>query len=198
MGKFIVTIAREYGSGGRTVAQLVAKKLGVSFYDNKMLERTAEESGLAKEVIAEAEQKKTNSFLYSLYMNSMELPISDKIFIVQSKIIRQISEQESAVIVGRCADYVLSEYSPCIRVFLHAPLEERVKRAVEEYGVSSRNPQFTVIRKDKDRSSYYNYFTDKKWGKAQNYDIALSTSIGLEECADIIVKYVKTVIGKEE
>ena len=131
-------------------------------------------------------------------MNSMELPISDKIFIVQSKIIRQISEQESAVIVGRCADYVLSEYSPCIRVFLHAPLEERVKRAVEEYGVSSRNPQFTVIRKDKDRSSYYNYFTDKKWGKVQNYDIALSTSIGLEECADIIVKYVKTVIGKEE
>ena len=111
---------------------------------------------------------------------------------------REMAEKSDCVIVGRCADYVLSEYSPCIRVFLHAPLEERVKRAVEEYGVSSRNPQFTVIRKDKDRSSYYNYFTDKKWGKVQNYDIALSTSIGLEECADIIVKYVKTVIGKEE
>ena len=189
MGKFIVTIAREYGSGGRNVAQLVAKKLGVSFYDNKMLERTAEESGLAKEVIAEAEQKKTNSFLYSLYMNSMELPISDKIFIVQSKIIRQISEQGSAVIVGRCADYVLREQYSTFDVFVHSTDDFRCERICEHDNMSKEEALNVIRQKDKARRRHYKYYTERNWGECLNYDLCVNTATcGIDEAAEIIAK----------
>ena len=202
--KRIITIGREFGSGGREFGRRIAEKLQIAYFDQEIITEIAKRTAMSEEYVRQIEEMRpTMSFPiqigHSFYMTSDAMFHPDlSIYTKQHDLLRELAMKSDCVIVGRCADYVLSEYSPCRRVFLHAPLEERVKRAVEEYGVSSRNPQFTVIRKDKDRSSYYNYFTDKKWGKVQNYDIALSTSIGLEECADIIVKYVKTVIGKEE
>jgi len=158
MGIPVITIAREYGSGGRLIGEELAKSLGIPFYDKELILLAAKKSGFSEEYIRRTEQIKSASFLYSLYMTSQVLPMSDQIFLVQSKIIQELAEEGPCVIVGRCADYVLRNNPNCMNIFIHAPLEERMRRASEEYGETAANMEDFVRKQDKKRSSYYNYF----------------------------------------
>ncbi|WP_313524634.1 cytidylate kinase-like family protein [Anaerotignum sp.] len=192
----IITISRQYGSGGRIVGKLLAERLGIPFYDNELITLAAEKTGLSKECFVNAEETSAGNLLLSLTtltpsIDSYGLPLNEKIFLVQSQVIKEVAEKGSCVIVGRSADYVLSDTENCINVFLQADLKDRVKRAVSQYGLSEKNAESTVIKTDKRRAGYYSYFTGLKWGKADNYDLILNTSrMDLEKIVDVIEKYV--------
>ena len=197
MKKFVITVSREYGSGGRRIGRLVAEKLGVNFYDGELLSLVAKESGYTEEFVRQNDQKKTQSLLYHLYIGSQILPASDMIFIAQSRVIKDLYAKESCVIVGRCADYILRGKENVINIFVHAPLESRVARVRDGYGEKADNYKAYVMKKDKSRVAYYNYFADDAWGKAQTYDISINSDIGIEESVDIIVDYIKAKFGEE-
>lgn len=182
----VITIAREYGSGGRLIGEEVAKRLGIPFYDKELILLAAKKSGLSEDYIRRTEQIKSASFLYSLYMTSQVLPMSDQIFLVQSKIIKELAEKGPCVIVGRCADYVLRHMDTCMNVFVHAPIEERVQRAEKVYKDDAANMEDFVKKQDKKRASYYNYFAQSKWGNAHNYHLAINSTLGLEKTAQLI------------
>ncbi len=182
----VITIAREYGSGGRLIGEALAKSLDIPFYDKELILLAAKKSGLSEEYIRRTEQVKSASFLYSLYMTSQVLPMSDQIFLVQSKIIRELADMGPCVIVGRCADYVLRSYDNCMNVFIHAPMEERIRRAQEEYGDEVNNMEDYIRKQDKRRSSYYNYFSQNKWGNAHNYHLSISSTIGIDRTTELI------------
>lgn len=192
----VITISRQYGSGGRMVGQLLAERLGIPFYDNELINLAAEKTGLSKECFSNAEETSASNLLLSLTtltpsLDSYGLPLSEKIFLVQSQVIKEVAEKGSCVIVGRSADYVLSDMENCINVFLQADLKDRVERAITEYGLTEKNVENTVIKTDKRRASYYSYFTGLKWGRTENYDLILNTSrMDLEKIADVIEKYV--------
>ena len=182
----VITISREYGSGGRAIGERVAKELGVPFYDKQLILMAAKESGLSEEYIKKTEQMKSTSFLYGLYMGAQQLPMNDQIFLVQSKIIRQIAEEGPCVIVGRCADYVLRERKDLLNVFIHAPLEYRAQRAREVYEKQAGNMEDFVKKKDKKRASFYNYFSQNKWGDARHYHLAISSEYGVDFAVSVI------------
>ena len=182
----VITISREYGSGGRAIGERLAKELGIPFYNKELILMAAKESGLSEEYIKKTEQIKSTSFLYGLYMGAQQLPMSDQIFLVQSKIIRQIAEEGPCVIVGRCADYVLRERKDLLNVFIHAPLEYRAQRAREVYEKQAGNMEDFVKKKDKKRASFYNYFSQNKWGDARHYHLAISSEYGVDFAVSVI------------
>ena len=192
----IITISRQYGSGGRIVGKKLADALGVPFYDNELINLAAEKTGLSKECFKEAENTSTGNLLFSITslasgMDSCGLPLSEKIFLVQSQVIKEVAEEGSCVIVGRSANYVLSENPNCINVFLQADLKDRVERAVRHYDLPEKNAEAAVIKTDERRANYYNYFTGGKWGKAENYDLILNTSrLDLDHVVEVIKAYV--------
>ncbi len=192
----IITISRQYGSGGRIVGKKLADALGVPFYDNELINLAAEKTGLSKECFKEAENTSAGNLLFSITslasgMDSCGLPLSEKIFLVQSQVIKEVAEEGSCVIVGRSANYVLSENPNCINVFLQADLKDRVERAVRHYDLPEKNAEAAVIKTDKRRANYYNYFTGGKWGKAENYDLILNTSrLDLDHVVEVIKTYV--------
>jgi cytidylate kinase len=190
MEKFYITIGREYGSGGRLIGQQVAKELNIAFYDRELIVLAARESGFAEEFVQKMEQKRTISFINNLYMTGYELPVSEKIFLAQSKVIQKVAEEGSCVIVGRCADYVLRDKPNCFKVFIHAPIEERIKRIREEYKEDQSNLEDYIRKQDKNRASYYNYYTHKKWGRAQNYHLCIDSSIGISTAVRMIKELV--------
>lgn len=193
----VITISRQYGSGGRIVAQKLAEKLNIPFYDNELINLAAEKTGLSKECFHEAESASTGNLLLSLTtltptIDSYGLPLNEKIFLVQSQVIKEVAEQGSCVIVGRCADYVLAEYPNCINIFIHADLEERVQRATQLYHLDSKHPESDVLKTDKKRAGYYSYFTGHKWGKLENYDLAIDTSkMALDDIVDVLKYYIE-------
>ena len=156
----------------------------------------AKESGYTEEFVRQNDQKKTQSLLYHLYIGSQILPASDMIFIAQSRVIKDLYAKESCVIVGRCADYILRGKENVINIFVHAPLESRVARVRDGYGEKADNYKAYVMKKDKSRVAYYNYFADDAWGKAQTYDISINSDIGIEKSVDIIVDYIKAKFGE--
>ena len=180
------TISREYGSGGRAIGERLAKELGIPFYNKELILMAAKESGLSEEYIKKTEQIKSTSFLYGLYMGAQQLPMNDQIFLVQSKIIRQIAEEGPCVIVGRCADYVLRERKDLLNVFIHAPLEYRAQRAREVYEKQAGNMEDFVKKKDKKRASFYNYSPQNKWGDARHYHLAISSEYGVDFAVSVI------------
>ena len=182
----VITISREYGSGGRAIGERLAKELGIPFYNKELILMAAKESGLSEEYIKKTEQIKSTSFLYGLYMGAQQLPMNDQIFLVQSKIIRQIAEEGPCVIVGRCADYVLAGRENTINVFIHAPLEYRAQRAREVYEKQAGNMEDFVKKKDKKRASFYNYFSQNKWGDARHYHLAISSEYGVDFAVSVI------------
>ncbi len=196
MKKTVITITREYGSGGRDIGKLVAEKLGIKYYDGELLSLVAKESGYTEDFIRQNDQKRTQSLLYHLYIGSQILPASDMIFIAQSRVIKDLYNKESCIIVGRCADYVLRECENVINVFIHAPLEKRVERVRDVYKEAAENYKAYVQKKDKSRIAYYNYFADDQWGKAQNYDICVNSEVGIEKTVDIIVDYIRAKAGE--
>ncbi len=187
----VITIAREYGSGGRLIGEQLAKSLGIPFYDKELILLAAKKSGFSEEYIRKTEQMKSASFLYSLYMTSQVLPMSDQIFLLQSKIIKEMAEKGPCVLVGRCADYVLRDMPNCMNVFIHAPLEERVRRASEDYGDVESGLEDYVRKQDKRRSAYYSYFSQNKWGSATHYHLCVNSTIGLEASTNLIEQAVQ-------
>lgn len=194
-----ITIAREFGSGGHEIGELVAKKLGYSFYDNNLIDLSATESGLTPEYIKQHEQKLANSLLFDLYEQNFayvneQMPPLDTLFMVQSKVIREISEKESCVIVGRCADFVLKGHPHCLKVFIHASTEFRKQRAVEEYGIVPTLVGKELEKKDRDRKNYCRHYTQKVWGESSNYNLTIdSSAFGIEQSAQLIVDAIKNL-----
>ena len=197
----LITISREYGSGGRIIGKLVAEKLGVPFYDKEIIDMAVEQSGLSKEVVETAELRAKSSFSYSLAsaMNFGEgisaepVSVNEKLFITQFDIIRQIGETNEGVIIGRCADYVLKDLPGVTNIFIYGEFEDRVKRSVELYGDDAAKAEKYVKDYDKARANYYNYHTSQKWGEFTNYNLAINSSyISMEQAANLIVEYVNT------
>ena len=191
MSNRIITIGREFGSGGRTIGREVAKKLGIPCYDQELIEKMAEESGFTREYV---EKESENASLGSWAASALGMdgtytaPTNqDRLWAVQSRIIREIAEKESCVIVGRCADVTLEDKADLLRVFIHADFDARAKRIVEKYGETEIPTEKRLRDKDKRRALYYQFYTDRKWGDIENYDIILNSSaLGLERCVDII------------
>lgn len=173
----VITISREYGSGGRAIGEKLAKELGIPFYNKELILMAAKESGLSEEYIKKAEQQKSTSFLYGLYMGAQQLPMNDQIFLIQSKIIREIAEKGPCVIVGRCADYVLRDADVrLLRVFVSAPEEQRIARKMEQEHLTQPQAVRLLRKMDKQRRKYYETYTHHVWGDSTNYDLCIDTS----------------------
>lgn len=191
MKKTTVTISREYGSGGRIIGKKLAEELGFAFYDGELLSLVAKESGYTEEFVRQNDQKKTQSFLYHLYVGSQLLPASDMIFIAQAKAIKDLAQKGNCVIVGRCADYVLRGYDNVVNLFIQAPLESRAARVRDEYGEKADNYPAYIRKKDKERVAYYNYFADDAWGKVQTYDLSINSDIGTDAAVKLAAEYIR-------
>ncbi len=197
MGNTIITIGREAGSGGRMIGRMVAEKLGFGFYDKELLERASKDSGLCQEIFENHDEKSNSSFLYSLVMDTYSLgynstlfhetPINQKVFLAQFETIKKIAEEESCVIVGRCADYALADNKGLLSVFIQAPRQVRRQHLMNSRGLDAKQAKEIVKKTDKQRSSYYNYYTSRTWGAANNYDLCLNSDMfGYEGCVDLI------------
>lgn len=189
--KYVITIGREYGSGGRFIGRLVAEKLGIPFYDNELLIEAAKESGLSPSIFESYDEKQDGFLGGGLGMYSYDMTLSQKVFLAQFEAIKRIAQEGSCVIVGRCADFVLKDCDNVCSIFICAPMEEKVKRAVEFYGLKPEKAESQIVKKDKKRRGYYNFYTDLDWGKASNYDLCLNSKIGIENSVKVIVNYVK-------
>ena len=189
----IITIGREYGTGGREIGQKLALRLGIPFYDRELITRAAKKTGFDEKLFEQLDKRATNSFLYSLTMfgsvglNGMSL--TDQLYLAQSNVIREMAEESSCVIVGRCADFILQDKADCLKVFIHADLAFRAKRIVEVYGEREQSPEERLRDKDKRRAAYHRFYTNMKWGHAQNYHLTLDSGvIGIDKCVDIIAQ----------
>ena len=197
----LVTISREYGSGGRKIGKILAEKLGVPLYDKEIIDMAVEKSGLSRDIIETAELRAKSSFSYSLssamsfgegYIGD-NVSLNEKLFITQVDVINQIASMGEGVIVGRCADYILREIPGVTNVFIHAELEDRIRRSIDEYGADPQKAKSIVQTYDKARANYYNYHTCQKWGEYSNYNLSINSSyITEEEAANLIVSYIET------
>ena len=184
----VITISREFGSGGRTIGKSVATQLGIPCYDSELIHKIASESGFTENYIKDAGEYAPGGFLTSALSNRAFGPTNeDYLWNVQYKIITDLAEKESCVIVGRCADYILREKADCLRVFIHASMEYRSERIVKVYGEREESAEQRLRVKDKRRAAYHRFYTDMKWGDARNYHVCLdSGELGIEKCAEII------------
>ncbi len=198
-GNLVISIGRQCGSGGKVIGQMVADKLGIKCYDKELLTRAAKESGLCEELFETHDEKPTISFLYSLVMDTyslgyttsayMDMPINHKIFLAQFDTIKKLAEEESCVIVGRCADYALAENPNMVSVFITSDDDHRMERLSKLYNVTPAKAKDIMVKTDKKRSSYYNYYSSKKWGDSRSYDFCINSSVlGVEGTADMIIK----------
>ncbi|HIW21882.1 MAG TPA: cytidylate kinase-like family protein [Candidatus Dorea intestinavium] len=198
--KTIITIGRQYGSGGREIGYRVAKDLGIKLYDKEMLDRAAKESGIAEELFESHDEKPTNSFLYSLVMDTYSLgyssaytdmPINYKIFLAQFDAIKKMAQEGPCIFVGRCADYALEDNENLLSLFIHGDFDARVARISRDHKVSEGKAKEMIHKTDKRRASYYNYYTNKKWGDAETYCACLnSAKFGIDGCVDAIKRLI--------
>lgn len=207
----IITIGREYGSAGREIGRRIAEDFGIKLYDKEMLARAAKESGICEEIFESHDEKPTNSFLYSLVMDTYsmgysgntytDMPINHKVFLAQFDAIKKIADEGPCILVGRCADYALESYKNVVSVFIHADLDARIRRIARIYDLTDAKAKDRILKTDKQRSSYYNYYTNKKWSNADSYELCLnSAELGIEGTAKAIEQYVmlKESINKED
>lgn len=198
----VITIGRQFGSGGHEIGEKVAAYFGIKYYDRELLTRAAKESGFCEEMLQNHDEMPTNSFLYNLVMDTysfgyntsafVDMPISHKVFLAQFDAIKKIAEEEPCVIVGRCADYALADYKNCIHLFIYGDEEHKIKRIMEKYDLTESKARDMMIKKDKQRQSYYNYYSTKKWGRADSYDLCVNSSIlGVEGTVKLIAQYVE-------
>ena len=197
----VITIGREFGSGGHEIGMKLAEKLGIKCYDKELLQLAAKNSGLCEELFASQDEKPTNSFLYSLVMDTyslgysnsyVDMPINHKVFLAQFDTIKKLAENESCVIVGRCADYAREDDPNCVSVFIKAPMKDRVERIKKIYNITDSKASDLIQKTDKKRASYYNYYSSKKWGEARSYDLCLDSSdLGIEGAISLICEYIK-------
>ena len=202
MKNYIVTIAREYGSGGRECGKKLAELTGYKFYDKDLITLAAQKSGMSTDALNSVDEKAASSLLYTLAlgssiynsgMGSVNLPINDKLFVVQSQIIKDIANSgEGAIIVGRCADYVLSERDNVVKIYITSDFDTRVNTVMKRHDLTQSQARDLIIKTDKRRSNYYSYYTGEKWGKADKYDVVVSTARnGIDGAAGLISDYIK-------
>lgn len=196
-GNLIITIGRECGSGGRHIGQKLAEVMGVKCYDKELLNLAAKNSGLCRELFETHDEKPTSSFLYSLVMDTyslgytnsayMDMPINHKIFLAQFDTIKKLASEESCVIIGRCADYALAEFPNVVTVFICADEDVKIKTLQERYQVSESQAKDIMVKTDKKRASYYNYYSSKRWGDSKSYDLCINSSkIGMDGAINVI------------
>lgn len=185
----VITISREFGSGGRTIGKKVAEKLGIPCYNSELLQEMVKETGFAADYVKEAGEYAPGGFLSAAFSNRMFGPTNEDILWEhQCKIITELAEKGPCVIVGRCADYILRDKADCLKVFIHADMAFREERIVKVYGEREQSPEERLRDKDKRRAAYHRFYTDMKWGHAQNYHLTLNSGVlGLEKCVEIIV-----------
>ena len=200
MDQFVITIGRQFGSGGRSIGLKLAEKLSVKFYDKELISLAAKESGVNPEVFENVDEKAANSLLYSLSMGMYsfgsgfsvmgDLPVNDKLYLLQHKLIKEIAERESCVIVGRCADYVLRDNPNCVNIFIYANMEFRKNEAVKRHGIDTVRAEHIISKTDKSRANYYSFYSGQKWGMVENYDLCIDSSkLSEESIVDLIVQY---------
>ena len=203
MEQFVITIGREYGSGGLDVGRMLSEKLNVKCYDKELLSMAAKESGLCQEIFENHDEKPTSSFLYSLVMDTysvsgytsapfLDMPLNHKVFLAQFETIKNLAKKESCIIVGRCADYALAEHPNCINVFIHADMDFRINHIMTTFDLSKDKAIDMIHKTDKKRASYYNYYSSKKWGDSRSYHLTLDSSkLGLQGCSEMILDYME-------
>ena len=206
MRNLVVAIGREFGSGEKEIGQKLADRLNIKCYDSELLSIAAKNSGFCEEILQKNDEKPTNSFLYSLVMDTysmsgytsapfVDMPLNHKVFLAQFEAIKKLASEEPCVIVGRCADYALAGDPDCVSVFIHADMDFRLKRikADSDKEFKDDNKVIDFINKtDKKRANYYNYYSSKKWGDARSYDFCLDSSVlGIDKTVDMIIEYLK-------
>ena len=202
-GNLVITIGRQCGSSGKIIGQKLAEEMGVKCYDKELLALASKNSGLCEELFETHDEKPTNSFLYSLVMDTysmgyttsgyMDMPINHKIFLAQFDTIKQLAEQESCVIVGRCADYALSDYPKVVSVFITASDEDRIASLKKLYNVDDAKAKDIMVKTDKKRASYYNYYSSKKWRDTRSYDLCINRSaVGVDGAVKMIRAFAET------
>lgn len=201
MDNFVITIGREFGSGGMDVGRMLSEKLKVKCYDKELLALAAKESGLCQEIFENHDEKPTSSFLYSLVMDTysvngytsapfLDMPLNHKVFLAQFETIKNLAAKESCIIVGRCADYALANHPNCLSVFIHADIDFRIGHIVDKFEVTREKAADMIRKTDKKRASYYNYYSSKKWGDSRSYHLTLDSSqLGFAGCCDMIQHY---------
>ncbi len=199
MKPIIITIGRQFGSGGHELGEKLAKRLGIPFYDRALLSAAAEHTGLTREMIESLDEQPTNSFLYTLSVGSfgfsgdVALPLNNQVFLAMTKAIREIAANGSCVIVGRCAEYVLADNDALLRVFVHADKESRVKRIMEKCGLNERDAKVLMAKTDKKRASYHDFYCDEKWGVTDSYDLSVNSALfGIDAAVDMIAAYAES------
>ena len=209
MGYKVYTIGREFGSMGQLIGEKLAERLGIKCYDKELLQQAAKESGFCEEIFENHDEKPTNSFLYSLVMDTysagnyaaapfLDMPLNHKVFLAQIDTIKNLAEKESCVIVGRCADYALANNPDVINIFVRADLEDRIKLIAKRSNITENKAKDLIIKSDKQRASYYNYYTSKKWGDTSSYDLTINTSkISVDNAVDLILDFRKYMDAKQ-
>lgn len=198
MSNIIITVGRQFGSNGKEIGKRLAQKLDISFYDKELLKVAAKESGMCEEVFHDFDEKPTSSFLYSLVMDpysafafqpgSVDVPLNHKVFLAAFDTIKKIADRESCVFVGRCADYALEDYDKCLNIFIYSPMEDRIQTVTERMQIKADKARDMIVRADKQRASYYNYYTNKKWGSINSYDVCINSSLlGIDGTVDLIL-----------
>ena len=201
----VITIGRQFGSGGKDVGKKISDALGIPFYNKELVERAAKKSNISQEAVKEIDERATNSLLYSIVTGSFgmkglnmplfyEMPVNDKFFIAQSEVIKEIANEGDCVIVGRCADYVLSneENADVLSVFIYASLDYRTLRVANDLNLTLNKAKDHIQKIDKQRRTYYDYYTSREWGKMSNYDLCINTEkIGIDSAAKMIIDYLK-------
>lgn len=207
MKKFVVTISREFGSGGRLVGEKLALKLGIPFYDRAIIDMASEKSGLSPDFIEKSEERASNSFLYNLssylysghqdmdraaFTTQYEMPVNDKAFFSQASIITELAQKGNCVIVGRCADYLLRDNPDCIKIFIYGDVEDRRKMLVSAYDVPEEEAAARLTKLDKGRAYYYKHYTGETWGQVRNHDLSINTSVcSINGAVDVVMAYLK-------
>ena len=197
MKKKIVTISRQYGSGGRYIGENLAKAMGVPCYDEKLIDMVAKESGFAQSFVAEKGERMTGSLLFNIasslsfannvFSTNNGVTLQDEIYFTQNRIIKELADKGPCVIVGRCADYILRDREDCLNVFIFADNESKIERAEKYFNITREEAPAVLKKKDKARANHYKYYTDQEWGMASNYDLCLNSGlIGIEGCVKAI------------
>lgn len=204
--KHIITVARQFGSGGREIAKALADELGIDFYDKELISMAAKESGMSPEVFEKIDEQATNSLLYSLSMGLYnfgngfsamgDLPVNDKLYIIQHKMIKKLADKGPCVILGRCGDYVLKDYDNVVSIFINADMEYRKEHAVKYHNVDPRRAEQVVNKADKNRANYYSFYSGQKWGQAQNYDLCINSGRMTRDDAVSVIKTYVSLLDK--
>ncbi len=202
--KYTITISRQFGSGGKEIGKALADKLNIAFYDKELISLAAKESGVDPKIFENVDERATNSLLYSLsvglysfgngFSSMGDLPVNDRLYMIQHKLIKKLANERPCLFVGRCADYVLKDNPHCINIFLYADLEYRIKRTIERNAVDPNRAEQAVNKADKTRANYYSFYSGRKWGAPENYHLCLNTgTLSTEQCVEIIENYIGTL-----